>query len=39
MLGDLIASLALGEPHPLEHKFRWRPELVAHRSEAARHQS
>ncbi len=39
VLGDLIASIALGEPHPLEHKFRWRPELAAHTSEPARHQS
>lgn len=27
VLGALIADLALGEPHPLAHKFRWRPEL------------
>jgi glycine/D-amino acid oxidase-like deaminating enzyme len=37
VLGDLIASIALGEPHPLANKFRWRPELVAQGSEAARH--
>ena len=37
VLGDLIASIALDEPHPLAHKFRWRPELVAKGSEAARH--
>ncbi len=29
VLGALIADLALGEPHPLAHKFRWRPELRA----------
>ncbi|HTR55270.1 MAG TPA: FAD-dependent oxidoreductase [Kofleriaceae bacterium] len=38
VLGDLIATLALGEPHPLAAKFRWRPELVSGRgAEAARH--
>ena len=38
VLGDLIADLALGEPHPLAHKFRWRPELAPTRgAEAARH--
>ncbi len=38
VLGDLIATLALGEPHPLAHKFRWRPELTrAAGAEAARH--
>jgi glycine/D-amino acid oxidase-like deaminating enzyme len=26
MLGDIIATIALGEPHPLEHKFRWRTD-------------
>lgn len=26
VLGDLIATIALGEPHPLEHKFRWRTD-------------
>ena len=26
MLGDMIATIALGEPHPLEHKFRWRTD-------------
>jgi len=37
-LGELIATLALGEPHPLAHKFRWRPELEkATGAEAARH--
>ena len=38
VLGELIATLALGEPHPLAHKFRWRPESTAARgAEAARH--
>jgi glycine/D-amino acid oxidase-like deaminating enzyme len=38
VLGELIASLALGEPHPLANKFRWRPELSGARgAEAARH--
>jgi len=38
VLGELIATLALGEPHPLAHKFRWRPELTsAQPAEAARH--
>lgn len=38
VLGELIASIALGEPHPLAHKFRWRPELaLARGTEAARH--
>lgn len=37
VLGDLIASIALGEAHPLADKFRWRPELVARGGEAARH--
>lgn len=38
VLGDLIATLALGEPHPLAHKFRWRPELAGSTgAEAARH--
>jgi glycine/D-amino acid oxidase-like deaminating enzyme len=37
VLGELIATIALGEPHPLAHKFRWRPELVADGGEAARH--
>lgn len=36
VLGDLIATIALGEPHPLDHKFRWRPDAVAG-VEAARH--
>ena len=26
VLGDIIATIALGEPHPLEHKFRWRTD-------------
>ncbi|HEY5923141.1 MAG TPA: FAD-dependent oxidoreductase [Kofleriaceae bacterium] len=38
VLGDLIASIALGDPHPLADKFRWRPELALGRGgEAARH--
>ena len=38
VLGELIATIALGEPHPLAAKFRWRPELCAPaRAEAARH--
>jgi len=38
VLGELIAAAALGEPHPLAHKFRWRPELRDVRgAEAARH--
>ncbi|MBA3454686.1 MAG: FAD-dependent oxidoreductase [Deltaproteobacteria bacterium] len=38
VLGALIADIALGIPHPLAHKFRWRPELVAPtRGDAARH--
>jgi len=38
VLGELIATLSLGEPHPLAHKFRWRPELRDVRGgEAARH--
>ena len=37
VLGALIADLALGVPHPLAHKFRWRTEVVAHtRGDAAR---
>jgi len=37
VLGALIADLALGVPHPLAHKFRWRPELAeATRGDAAR---
>jgi glycine/D-amino acid oxidase-like deaminating enzyme len=38
VLGDLIAAIALGEPHPLAHKFRWRLDAAASR-EAARHGS
>lgn len=37
VIGGVIAAIALGESHPLEHKFRWRPELVAKTGEAARH--
>ncbi|HTL39045.1 MAG TPA: FAD-dependent oxidoreductase, partial [Kofleriaceae bacterium] len=38
VLGDVIADIALGIPHPLAHKFRWRPELTAPLgTEAARH--
>jgi glycine/D-amino acid oxidase-like deaminating enzyme len=29
VLGALIADIALGIPHPLAHRFRWRPELAA----------
>ena len=39
VLGELIAAIALGEPHPLAHRFRWRPEHApARATEAARHQ-
>lgn len=38
VLGDLIADAALGVPHPLATKFRWRPDLaVPQGAEAARH--
>lgn len=38
VLGELIADIALGVPHPLARKFRWRPELVAPSiGDAARH--
>jgi glycine/D-amino acid oxidase-like deaminating enzyme len=38
VLGALIADIALGEAHPLAHKFRWRPELVdSTTGDAARH--
>jgi glycine/D-amino acid oxidase-like deaminating enzyme len=38
VLGELIATLALGEPHALARKFRWRPELATKLgAEAARH--
>jgi glycine/D-amino acid oxidase-like deaminating enzyme len=38
VLGEIIAAITLDEPHPLAHKFRWRPELALGRgSEAARH--
>jgi glycine/D-amino acid oxidase-like deaminating enzyme len=37
-LGPLIADIALRIPHPLAHKFRWRPELAtSSRGDAARH--
>lgn len=37
-LGPLIADIALGVPHPLAHKFRWRPELGERTGgDAARH--
>jgi glycine/D-amino acid oxidase-like deaminating enzyme len=40
VLGELIADIHLGEPHPLAHRFGWRPERSqAHGAEAARHQS
>jgi glycine/D-amino acid oxidase-like deaminating enzyme len=36
-LGALIADIALGVPHPLTEKFRWRTELAAQsRGDAAR---
>jgi glycine/D-amino acid oxidase-like deaminating enzyme len=28
VLGPLIADIALGVPHPLAHKLRWRPDLA-----------
>jgi glycine/D-amino acid oxidase-like deaminating enzyme len=38
VLGELIASIALGEAHPLAPKFRWRAEdIVPRGAEAARH--
>lgn len=37
VLGELIATIALDEPQPLAHKFRWRPEVAARGTEAARH--
>jgi glycine/D-amino acid oxidase-like deaminating enzyme len=38
VLGDVIADIALGEPHPLAAKFRWRPDqTVPQGTEAARH--
>lgn len=38
VLGGLIADIALGELHPLAHKFRWRPELATlSRGDAARY--
>lgn len=38
VLGALIADLALGEPHPLAHRFRWRSELAeSTNGDAARH--
>jgi glycine/D-amino acid oxidase-like deaminating enzyme len=39
VLGDLIAAIALDEPHALAHKFRWRAELVATGGDAARHRA
>ena len=36
VLGDVIATIALGEAQPLAPKFRWRPEATPSR-EAARH--
>jgi glycine/D-amino acid oxidase-like deaminating enzyme len=37
-LGAVIADIALVVPHPLAHKFRWRPELaIASSGDAARH--
>jgi glycine/D-amino acid oxidase-like deaminating enzyme len=37
VLGELIATIALGEPHPLAAKFRWRTDISGRGSEAARH--
>jgi glycine/D-amino acid oxidase-like deaminating enzyme len=37
ILGDLIADIHLGEPHPLAEKFGWRTEPRPHGGEAARH--
>ncbi|MDB4958969.1 MAG: Sarcosine oxidase [Myxococcales bacterium] len=37
VLGEIIAAIALGEPHPLAAKFRWRPELAVRGSEPARY--
>jgi glycine/D-amino acid oxidase-like deaminating enzyme len=36
LLGDVIAAIALDEPHPLAHKFRWRADVTP-TGEAARH--
>lgn len=36
-LGDVIAARALGEPHWLDFKFRWRTDLTLRSSEPARH--
>jgi glycine/D-amino acid oxidase-like deaminating enzyme len=38
VLGDIIATIALGEPHPLAHKFRWRTDAPP-AVEAARYAS
>jgi glycine/D-amino acid oxidase-like deaminating enzyme len=38
VLGDIIADIALGTPHPLAHKFRWRADHTTPLgTEAARH--
>jgi glycine/D-amino acid oxidase-like deaminating enzyme len=37
VLGDLIADIHLGVPHPLAHKFGWRTEPRPTTGEAARH--
>jgi len=37
VLGELIAAIALGEPHPLASRFCWRPEQLPGGAEAARH--
>jgi glycine/D-amino acid oxidase-like deaminating enzyme len=37
VLGDIIASISLGDPHPLEHKFRWRTQGASPAVEAARY--
>jgi glycine/D-amino acid oxidase-like deaminating enzyme len=38
VIGDIIADIAEGQPHPLAHRFRWRPEVhPAAGEEASRH--
>ena len=36
VIGAIIADTVLGIPHPLTHKFRWRPGLDTWRGDAAR---
>jgi glycine/D-amino acid oxidase-like deaminating enzyme len=38
VLGDLIADLLERKPHPLAHRFRWRPDVRPTRSEEAARQ-